>query len=41
MDEQLKEIEVQTVDCLPLTASNSERYVLAWINEREHRFVGV
>jgi tetratricopeptide (TPR) repeat protein len=41
MDEKLKEIESQTVDCMALNISNSERYVLAWINEREQRFVGV
>jgi hypothetical protein len=41
IDEKLKEIESQTLDCVPLNVSNSERYVLAWINERERHFVGV
>ena len=41
IDEKLKEIESQTLDCLPLNVSNSERYVLAWINEREQHFVRV
>jgi hypothetical protein len=41
MDEKLKEIEAQTLDCVALNASNSERYVLAWINEREQHFVEV
>jgi tetratricopeptide (TPR) repeat protein len=41
IDEKLKEIESQTLDCVPLNASNSERYVLAWINERERHFVRV
>jgi tetratricopeptide (TPR) repeat protein len=38
LDETLRDIESQTLHCVPLNASNSERYVLAWINEREHHF---
>jgi tetratricopeptide (TPR) repeat protein len=41
IDETLKEIESQTLECVPLNMSNSERYVLAWINETERRFVGM
>ena len=41
LDEKLKEIEDQTHDCQPLSNSNSERYALAWINEREQYFVGL
>jgi hypothetical protein len=41
IDEQLKEIERETLNCISLNVSNSERYVLAWINEREQHFVGV
>jgi hypothetical protein len=39
LDEKLKEIEDQTRDCEPLSNYNSERYAVAWINEREHYFV--
>jgi hypothetical protein len=39
VDEQLKAIENETQNCPALNNSNSERYFLAWINERERYFV--
>jgi hypothetical protein len=36
----LTEIEFQTRDCPPMGVSDAERYVVAWINDRQKYFVG-
>jgi tetratricopeptide (TPR) repeat protein len=39
--QRLVEIENQTCDCPPMSSFEAERYVVAWINEREKYFVGL
>lgn len=36
----LTEMEAQTRDCPAMSVSDAERYVVAWINERQKYFVG-
>jgi tetratricopeptide (TPR) repeat protein len=39
--QKLDEIATQTQNCPPIGVSDAERYVLAWINERQRYFVGL